>query len=174
MSFKLAYIFEHHINLQSSERSLDSPDDLPIVVILDLFLMARVHRISRLVGLEETRLLLDGVGLHHNVMLHKLRLVPSLRCKRNNISYLSRLQKQAQEIGSDLKVVYILYQKSNMFENINSIEGVIKWKTCLTLVKLTSISSSESLSSSSAASTKLETFFFSFSCKEHEAESTKI
>ena len=100
-------------------------------------------------------------------MLHKLRLVPSLRCKRNNISYLSRLQKQAQEIGSDLKVVYILYQKSNMFENINSIEGGIKWKTCLTLVKLTSISSSESLSSSSAASTKLETFFFSFSCKEH-------
>ena len=87
MSFKLAYIFEHHINLQSSERSLDSPDDLPIVVILDLFLMARVHRISRLVRLEKTRLLLDRVGLHHDVMLHKLRLVPSLRCKRNNISY---------------------------------------------------------------------------------------
>ena len=98
MSFKLAYIFEHHTNLQSSERSLDSPDDLPIVVILYLLLVARVHRISRLVGLEESRLLLDGVGLHHDVMLHKLRLVPSLRCKRNNISYLSRLQKQHKKL----------------------------------------------------------------------------
>merc|ERR1712051_1030325 len=54
------------------------PDNLPIVVVLDLLLMARIHRITRLVGLEESRLLLDGVWLHHDVMLHKLRLVPSL------------------------------------------------------------------------------------------------
>ena len=79
MSFKLAYIFEHHINLQSSERSLDSPDDLPIVVILDLLLMARVHWISRLVGLEEAGLLLDGVWLHNNVMLDQFRLLTGLR-----------------------------------------------------------------------------------------------
>merc|ERR1719385_674857 len=54
------------------------PDYLSIVVILDLFLVARVHGVSRLIRLEEARLLLDGVRLHHNVMLHQLRLVPSL------------------------------------------------------------------------------------------------
>ena len=42
-----------------------------------------------------------------------------------------------------------------------------QYMTELTLVKLTSISSSESLSSSSAASTKLDTFFFSFSYKQN-------
>ena len=69
------------MDLKYLDASLDSPDDLPIVVILDLLLMARVHRISRLIGLEESRLLLDGVGLHHDVMLHKLRLVPGLMCR---------------------------------------------------------------------------------------------
>lgn len=41
--------------------------------------MARVHWISRLVGLEETGLLLDGVGLHNNVMLDQFRLLTGLR-----------------------------------------------------------------------------------------------
>ena len=41
--------------------------------------MARVHWISRLVGLEEAGLLLDGVGLHNNVMLDQFRLLTGLR-----------------------------------------------------------------------------------------------
>ena len=43
--------------------------------------MTRVHGISRLVWLEEARLLLDRIWLHHNVMLHQLWLVTSLQEK---------------------------------------------------------------------------------------------
>ena len=55
-----------------------SPDNLSIVIILDLLLMTRVHGISRLVWLEKAGLLLDRIWLHNNVMLHQLWLVTSL------------------------------------------------------------------------------------------------
>ena len=40
---------QHIKDMAKLKEILDSPDDLPIVVILDLLLMTRVHRISRLV-----------------------------------------------------------------------------------------------------------------------------
>ena len=141
-----------------------SPDNLSIVIILDLLLMTRVHWISGLVWLEKARLLLDRIRLHHNVMLHQLWLVTSLQEKiKLKHCFPSSHYLQHPEVGSVWNVVYILYQKSNMWNGIMKSNAMVIIAEKPTLVKLTSISSSESLSSSSAASTKLETFFFSFS-----------
>merc|ERR1719471_2492393 len=41
------------------------PDNFSVVIILDLLLVAGIHRVSRLIRLEEPSLLLDGVRLHH-------------------------------------------------------------------------------------------------------------
>ena len=55
------------------------PDNFSVVIILYLLLVAGVHWVSRLIRLEEPSLFLDGVRLHHNVMLDRLRLVASLK-----------------------------------------------------------------------------------------------
>ena len=76
--------------------------------------MARVRWISRLVGLEEAGLLLDGVGLHNNVMLDQFRLLTGLKRFDKVEIRDRRLHFVATRNGSVSMVGYTCFQKSNM------------------------------------------------------------